>query len=64
MDLHTSVSENSVDVGMLPTIVLPLCELAKSLEEAGEFERAAETSTVPFGPDCCSSRNERAGRRR
>ena len=26
-----------------PTIVLPLCELAKNLEEAGEYERAAET---------------------
>jgi hypothetical protein len=42
MDLQTSVFENQSDVSVIDN-VLPLCELAKNLEEAGEFERAAET---------------------
>lgn len=42
MDLQTSVFENQRDVSVVDN-VLPLCELAKNLEEAGEFERAAET---------------------
>lgn len=41
MDLQTSVFEN-VGSGVVTDEVLPLCELAKSLEEAGEYERAAE----------------------
>ena len=42
MDLQTSIFENLRDVSVVDN-VLPLCELAKNLEEAGEFERAAET---------------------
>lgn len=42
MDLQTSIFESQPDVSVIDN-VLPLCELAKSLEEAGEFERAAET---------------------
>jgi tetratricopeptide (TPR) repeat protein len=42
MDLQTSIFENQPDISVIDN-VLPLCELAKSLEEAGEFERAAET---------------------
>src|SRR5687768_17750641 len=46
MDLQTSVYENQSDVSVVDN-VLPLCELAKNLEEAGEFERAAE-ALQPF----------------
>ena len=46
MDLHTSVLENITDPAKADD-VLPLCELAKNLEEAGEFEHAAE-SLRPF----------------
>ena len=42
MDLRTSVFERAADSPVLEN-VLPLCELAKGLEEAGEFELAAET---------------------
>jgi tetratricopeptide (TPR) repeat protein len=42
MDLHTSVYE-SVASSAATEDVLPLCELAKNLEEAGEFDQAAET---------------------
>jgi tetratricopeptide (TPR) repeat protein len=42
MDLQTSVFENQADISVTDN-VLPLCELAKALEDAGEFERAAET---------------------
>ncbi len=42
MDLHTFVYENLVDSAAINN-VLPLCEFAKNLEEAGEFEQAAET---------------------
>lgn len=42
MDLQTSVFEHQADIAIIDN-VLPLCELAKGLEEAGEFERAAET---------------------
>jgi tetratricopeptide (TPR) repeat protein len=41
MDLQTSVIENQIDVST--DNVLQLCELAWGLEEAGEFELAAET---------------------
>jgi tetratricopeptide (TPR) repeat protein len=42
MDLQTSVFENQPDISVVDN-VLPLCELAKGLEDAGEFDRAAET---------------------
>ena len=42
MDLRTSVFEREADSPVLEN-VLPLCELAKGLEEAGEFELAEET---------------------
>ena len=42
MDLQTSIYENIIDPAVADD-VLPLCELAKNLEEAGEFNRAAET---------------------
>jgi tetratricopeptide (TPR) repeat protein len=42
MDLHTSVFVN-IGPSVATDDVLPLCELAKNLEEAGEFESAAET---------------------
>lgn len=42
MDLQTSVFENHADFSVAENVI-PLCELAKSLEEAGEFERAEET---------------------
>src|SRR5436190_18362087 len=46
MSLHTTVFENSADSALAENVV-PLCELAKGLEEAGEFEQAAETLS-PF----------------
>jgi tetratricopeptide (TPR) repeat protein len=46
MDLHTSVFENMTGPAVADDVI-PLCELAKSLEEAGEFERAADTLS-PF----------------
>ena len=42
MDLQTFVFENPTDVSVIDN-ALPLCELAWRLEEAGEFESAAET---------------------
>jgi tetratricopeptide (TPR) repeat protein len=42
MDLQTSVFENQTDISVVDN-VLPLCELAKGLEESGEYECAAET---------------------
>lgn len=42
MDLQTSVFKSETDTPILEN-VLPLCELAKGLEEAGEFELAEET---------------------
>ena len=42
MDLHTSVYESVASSAAIDD-VLPLCELAKNLEEAGEFDQAAET---------------------
>lgn len=41
MDLQTSVFKPVFD-GAVADDILPLCELAKNFEEAGEFERAAE----------------------
>ncbi|HEU4714290.1 MAG TPA: tetratricopeptide repeat protein [Pyrinomonadaceae bacterium] len=48
MDLQTSVFENQTDISVIDNVI-PLCELAKGLEEAGEFESAAETLR-PFWP--------------
>ena len=42
MDLRTSLYEKETDPSVLEN-VLPLCELAKGLEEAGEFDLAEET---------------------
>jgi len=42
MNLQTSAFEKELDAPVLDN-VLPLCELAKGLEEAGEFEIAEET---------------------
>jgi tetratricopeptide (TPR) repeat protein len=55
MDLQTSVFENHHDVSVVNN-ALPLLELAWRLEEAGEFERAAETlqpfwKGIPHRPD-------------
>ena len=46
MDLQTSIYENTINPAVADD-VLPLCELAKNLEEAGEFDQAAETIS-PF----------------
>src|ERR1700752_273841 len=46
MDLQTSIYENSIGPAVADD-VLPLCELAKNFEEAGEVDRAAETVS-PF----------------
>ena len=55
MDLQTSVFVNQADFSIADN-VLPLCELAWGLEEAGEFERAAEAlqpfwKGLPHRPD-------------
>ena len=55
MDLQTSIFENQTDISVIDN-ALPLCELAWRLEEAGEFERAAETlqpfwKGLPHRPD-------------
>jgi len=55
MDLQTSVFNNEAEVPVVDNLV-PLCELAKGLEEAGEFELAGETLRpfwrgVPHRPD-------------
>ncbi|HEY0761973.1 MAG TPA: helix-turn-helix domain-containing protein [Pyrinomonadaceae bacterium] len=42
MDLQTSISTKETDIPASDNII-PLCYLAKGLEEAGEFELAAET---------------------
>jgi tetratricopeptide (TPR) repeat protein len=46
MDLQTSVFENKTEFSVADNVI-PLCELAKGLEEAGEIERAQET-LYPF----------------
>ena len=55
MDLQTSAFEKELETPVLDN-VLPLCELAKGLEEAGEFEAAEETlrpfwEGVPYRPN-------------
>ena len=42
MDLRTSIYEKSIEPGVADDVI-PLCELAKNFEGAGEFDRAAET---------------------
>jgi tetratricopeptide (TPR) repeat protein len=42
MDLQTSIDEKSSELASAED-VLPLCELAKAFEEAGEFDSAVET---------------------
>lgn len=42
MELHAATSENLTDISVTDNII-PLCELAKNLAEAGEFESACET---------------------
>ena len=42
MDLQTSMLESQTEFSVIDNLI-PLCELARGLEEAGEFERAAET---------------------
>jgi tetratricopeptide (TPR) repeat protein len=42
MDLQLSVISEQTDFSVVDNVI-PLCELAKGLEEAGEFESAAET---------------------
>lgn len=42
MELRTSIFESLSDSAIVENL-LPLCEFAKALEEAGEFEQAAET---------------------
>ena len=42
MDLQTSIYENVINPALIDDVI-PLCELAKNLEEAGEFDRAADT---------------------
>ena len=41
MDLQTSVFSSQGEISVIDNVI-PLCELARGLEEAGEFERAAE----------------------
>jgi tetratricopeptide (TPR) repeat protein len=46
MDLQTSIYDKAIDAAVADDVI-PLCELAKSFEGAGEFDRAAETLS-PF----------------
>src|SRR6185436_5517568 len=46
MDLQTSIYDRTIDPAVADD-VLPLCELARNFEGAGEFDRAAETLS-PF----------------
>jgi tetratricopeptide (TPR) repeat protein len=66
MDLQTSVFDNqAADISIIDN-ALPLCELAKGLEEAGEFERAAETlqplwKGLPYRPETEGLNDEAKG---
>ncbi len=42
MDLQTSIYENTIDPAVADDVI-PLCELARNFEGAGEFDQAAET---------------------
>ncbi|HZN08063.1 MAG TPA: tetratricopeptide repeat protein [Pyrinomonadaceae bacterium] len=46
MDLQTSVFQSGAEISVIDNVI-PLCELARGLEEAGEFERAADI-LLPF----------------
>src|SRR6185369_8367494 len=46
MDLETSIYQNIIEPAVADDVI-PLCELAKNFEEAGEFSQAAETLS-PF----------------
>ena len=48
MELHTTAYKNSTEISVTENII-PLCELAKNLEEAGQFESACEM-LQPFWP--------------
>src|SRR6185369_6759971 len=48
MELHTTVFKDPTENSVADDII-PLCELAKNLEEAGEFESACEMLR-PFWP--------------
>lgn len=55
MDLQTSVFEHKSDFSVIKNVI-PLCELAQGLEDAGEFDRAADTlqpfwKGVPHRPE-------------
>ena len=55
MDFRTSIYDSVIDPAVAED-VMPLCELAKNLEEAGEFEQAADTlspfwSGIPHRPN-------------
>ena len=52
MELHTSLFQNPTDFAVADDVI-PLCELAKGLEEAGEFESARDTLR-PFWPNLLS----------
>src|ERR1051325_905365 len=48
MELHVATFQNLTEIPVADKII-PLCELAKNLAEAGEFESACET-LQPFWP--------------
>src|ERR1044072_2341070 len=55
MELHITAFNNSAEIAVADNII-PLCELAKNLAEAGEFESACETlqpfwKGVPHRPE-------------
>src|SRR5262249_38724793 len=52
MDLQTSIYEKSINPAVADDVI-PLCELAKNFEEAGEFNQAAETLR-PFWAGICN----------
>jgi tetratricopeptide (TPR) repeat protein len=52
MDLRTSIYEKTINPAVADD-VMPLCELAKNFEEAGEFNQAAETLS-PFWSGICN----------
>src|ERR1043165_1100122 len=48
MEIHTAVFKDPAEISVADDII-PLCELAKNLEEAGEFESACDVLR-PFWP--------------
>ena len=57
MDLQTSIYEKIIDPAVADDVI-PLCELAKNFEGAGEFDRAAKRFSL-FGVDCSIARIQR-----